>query len=203
MKRIVSIICLLTLICLSFASCNGGTTDDNVYGKLNKLMDSGVYNYLQITVTTELDELTELESVYVYTETGSGLKIEYSVEKLEQFEQVDGVWVSPDNMISTTVGSVVVKDGALVSSEGDEAPFDLKDATLPHFDFKESYFKGAVNEDGHFAASVVSPGAFMGTYNPCSAMTVDVLYHQFTITDVQLSYVSSEGNQVTAKYEYR
>lgn len=202
MKRTVSIICLLTLICLSFVSCNTGASDD-VYSKLNKLMDSSVYNYLEVTVTTTIDAQTELNSTYTYTKSDGGLKIEYSVENLGQFEQVGGAWVAPDEMITTAVGNVTVKDGAIVSSEGDDAPFDMKDAALPHFDFKEVYFKSPVSEDGHFTASVLSPGAFMGTYSPCSAMTVDVLYHEFTITDILLTYVSPEGNVVEAKYEYR
>ncbi len=104
MKRIVSIICLLTLICLTATACGVNNSGGNtVYDKLNKLMDDSVYNYISVTVTTEIDEETKLTSGYLYTKTDAGLSISYSIESLGQFEEINGVWVAPDSMIGSGV----------------------------------------------------------------------------------------------------
>lgn len=202
MKRIVSIIALLTLVCLLATSC-GGTTENTVYDKLNNLAENGVYNYLAVTVTTVIDEQTELENTYTYQQVGDELHVEFTIQSLAEYEEGSDGWIAPDDIIETVSGSAVIKDGEVVSFSGNSEAQDFSCVSFPSFNFKAAYFSSVVDEDGHFAANVVSPGAFLGTYSPCSAMSIDVNYHQFTITEMVITYTSPERHQVTAKYEYK
>lgn len=207
MKRIISIITLIALVCLAFTACGGDTTttpeDNTVYGKLTRSMASRDFDTLSITVITTAKDGTVLESEYVYSTVDEGLRIEYSAQKIEQFDISDGECVAPSDMISTVEGTVVVSEGKIILMTGQDAPVDLSGADYPEFKFKESFFSDVESMDGEFSASVLSPTAFVGFPLTCSAMTVHIYYNVFRITDILLTYTTAEGTSVSVNYEYR
>ena len=211
MKKIISTITLLLLICISFTACGGNSTGDNVqnpvdntlYGKLTTAMSSTDFDTLTVTLSTTAKNGVELKSTYVYSDVENGLKIVYTQEKLGQFTQVDGKFVAPESMIETLSGSVIVSDGKIVSSEGDASVVDLSDADYPEFKFKESYFSSVTTVDGEFAATVLSPFAFMGMSDSCSNMKVHVYYNVFRVSTIYLEYKATDGSYVNASYIYR
>ena len=211
MKKIISTITLLLLICISFTACGGNGTGDNVpnpvdntlYGKLTTAMSSTDFDTLTVTVSTTAKNGAELKSTYVYSDVENGLKIVYTEEKLGQFTQVDGKFVTPESMIETVFGTVIVSDGKIVSREGDESIIDLSGAKYPEFKFKESYFSSVTTADGEFSASVLSPLAFMGMSDSCSNMNVHVYYNVFRVSTIYLEYKALDGSLVNASYVYR
>jgi hypothetical protein len=212
MKRIVSIITLLIVICISVTACganagnnNGNTqtpTDNTVYSQLTRALSSTDFDSLTVTVTTEKDGV-ELNSTYVYTNVDAGIKIDFTQEKIGQFESSGGSYTSPDSMIVTAIGSVTVSNGKIVASEGDASFVDLSSAGYPEFKFKESYFSDVQTTDGEFSASVLSPLAFMGMSSSCSGMKVHVYYNVFRVSTIYLEYRASDGATVKTAYVYR
>lgn len=210
MKKIFSTITLLLIICITITACGGndgtdGTpapVDNTVYGQLNRAMSATDFDSLTVTVTTTTNGV-ELNSTYVYTTVDGAIKIEYTQEKIGQFEFNSGVYTAPESAIVKVVGSVTVSGGKVIASEGDASIVDLSAASYPHFKFKESYFSDVATTDGEFAATVLSPMAFMGMSDGCSGMKAHVYYNVFRVSTIYLEYKASDGSFVKTSYVYR
>ncbi len=209
MKRIFSIISVALLLCLTMTACNGNPSDlptadildVTIYGQFTSYVNSGEFNKLTATVTTTTNDGIVLTSIYVYQPVGNSLKIEYLIEKLGQFEKVDGVYTKPENMIELIDGSVIISGGKIASLIGDEAPFDISSVTYPAFQFKEAYFSSPEITDTEFSANVIFPGSFMGMQSACSNMKIIVTYDEAGVNSINLSY-NGAGETVVAEYIY-
>ncbi len=201
MKRIVSILTVICVLCLALSSCDflGGSSSCD---RLNDLMDGGVYSSMTLKTSITSSDGTKLNGEYVFVETDEGTNVRYSVEQLSSFD-LDGEISAPDSYKTVLCGSVTLSGGAVVKQEGDSLSIDYKEIKYPHFTFDSDNMTDIVDNPGSFSASVKSFSKFFGATIAGSDLRVSVFYTDISITDITVTYTSNFGSAVVLKYEYR
>lgn len=153
--RIMAAICaLLALAALS------GCAQPTVFETLS-LLSKKEYSAVVLEVTAA-GENASLSGRYAVTAEDGGRRIEYTYDSLATVEETDEGLVFPEEAVVTKSGSMTVKDGAVVSREGDEADLPLGCLTAAGMRFSEENFTAVEEEEGRVFATLTDISAFLG-----------------------------------------
>ena len=180
----------------------GGTGDITSYEALNKLVSEG-YSSLTAEIIT-LKGYNILTDTYDIEKLSDGKRITYHLTRLATFDEVDGELVIPDAYYIKYEGTVTVKDGVVTPSADAEGfnEADFISADLPALSFKEEYFSNPSFGDGEFSAAVKSPAEFFGRSVSATDMRVEVKYTSSALETILISYVSSNGANISLAYTF-
>lgn len=192
MKKVLGLICVIVLCLLCLSACGEIDLDKTACDVLNTLVAKETDN-LSLTVKTTTAEDT-LNSSYNVTKSNDTYTVTYSYEKLNGYEEVDGVIVPPTEYKSTVQGSMKVKDGIIIEQDGTSANITLETLSISGLSFNKSYFTNISNQDGSFKADVVDIEGFIGTDVNTSNMKVEVYYSVNNISSIKITYSTSTSS---------
>ena len=196
-KKTQVAIFLILVLAVNLVACGflSSTPQETVYEKLSRLAKKE-YSAVQVNVTTVTEGIT-LHSSYVTT-FGT---IQYSVDLLNLLDS--NASVLHEEYKSTLNGTAKVKDGQVVSIDGDAVSLPSYDALKGSFDFKRSYFEGERDKTGEFTATVKSPSELLGVQiDDVSDMKIAVYYDDDAIERIVLTYKTAQSS-VTTEYVFK
>ena len=201
MKRIVSIIMILTALALAFTSC-GSPEDEkpDIYSSLNKMVGEN-YSSLTVEITTS-NSFGELNSVYVITNNEDSQNVAYTEEILATFDVVDGEYVVPNDYKEKYSGSVEISKNDEDESFTSPGGILLNDLGNPKFNFQSTYFSSVINNNESFKADVTNPSDFLGKALDAKDMTLSVSFNTDKLKSIVIEYELSSGTRETVTYTF-
>lgn len=187
MKRIISILAILSIALLCFASCDGNTTKDPTLIMLNELMAETDNNYT-LNVTVESANGATTHHTYVVTETNGVMSVHQKIETLNKFTSNNGSISAPSSY--STVEEKDLKPSEIIYGNYE----------LPEFGFYDNSIGDYFGTNTKIEGDVKSLKAFMGLDIKASDATVKVVYNYVTISSITVTYVSESGSNVTLEY---
>ena len=125
----------------------------------------------------------------------------YKTQRLGKYQVVDGVLVAPENYILEKEGSATVKDGKVITQDGEEIYSGVNGLGL---NFKKSYFVEINKSEGLFEAKVINPEGLFGAEDMDAVnMSIKVAYSGKNFNRIQISYSTFEGTKVTLNYKFQ
>ena len=192
MKKVLGLICVIVLCLLCLSACGEIDLDKTACDVLNTLVTKETDN-LSLTVKTTTAE-DSLNSSYNVTKSNDTYTVTYSYEKLNGYEEVDGVIVPPAEYKSTVQGSMKVKDGIIIEQDGTSVNITLETLSVSGLSFNKSFFTNISNQDGAFKADVVDIEGFIGTDVNTSNMKVEVRYSVNKISSIKITYSTTTAD---------
>ena len=192
MKKRIVLIALLVLVLVCLTAC--GNVENTLTAVTTLLKED--YSNVTINVTTETSNVT-LQGVYSLSFDGDKTTIEYSYDKLNELD-IDG---NNAGSYKTTISGTAVVQGNTVTENG--VPVELPAGPLDYtgLSFKEGFFNKARVSNGSFSANVRNPKGFTGNNDfVCSNMRVEVKFTTDSLSEINITYVSANGNNVTVVY---
>lgn len=188
----VAFILVFALFCL--CSCDFGSSSDR-YSVMNKILRAEHEN-VKLDVVTEKDGTT-LHSAFDVHNSDDVSTVQYSVQQLATFEDNQ----LPDNYIKTLNGTVELRNGEVVKSDGDEIEVNFEIFSFG-YNFKDKFFSDAKYENGAFTAKVTNVNSFVGDSEfDGTNMTV-----RFNYADIEpqlvVAYTTASGVSVTMTYKF-
>lgn len=198
MKRIISIL-LVTLLTIALL-CACDVISANIdFDEVNALTEVS-YSGWNISTSTLYKEIM-LESVFNITKGEEQTEISYSVEQLNELS-IDAT----SEFKSVKEGSVIVKDGKILSSEGAELSQDIGTLENVGLNFKGKYFstvtKAVSGKITTLTATVKDVQGFMGKDVDATSMKVDLTYSADGFNYIKLKYNTKDGANVTVEYTF-
>ena len=192
MKKVLGLICVIVLCLLCLSACGEIDLDKTACDVLNTLVAKETDN-LSLTVKTTTAEDT-LNGSYNVTKSNDTYIVTYSYEKLNGYEEVDGVMVPPTEYKSTVQGTMKVKNGVIIEQDGTSANITLETLSVSGLSFNKSFFTNISNQDGAFKADVVDIEGFIGTDVNTSNMKVEVRYSVNKISFIKITYSTNSAD---------
>lgn len=191
MKRKILVLVSLVLV-LTFVLCACVTED--TYSDINKLLNIQ-YSKVELTVSTTLNGET-LTSTVTSTLNGDRTTIDYTLQQYATFG--DNI---PDSFVEEKTGQLVVRNGEIISHNGDQAVLEIEQVTAK-FHFESSYFGSAQMSGNKFAGIVSNPQGFFGDADFVGdGVKVTVVFDE-VIKNLQVNYTSANGAQVKLVYTF-
>lgn len=187
MKRIISILAILSIALLCFASCNGNTTKDPTLIMLNEMVTEADNNYT-LNVTIESANGATTHHTYVVTETNGVMSVHQKIETLNKFTSNNGSISAP-----SSYSAVEEKD--LKPSEIIKGNYEL-----PKFGFYDNSIGDYFGIGTKIEGNVKSLKALMGLDIQATDAKVKVAYSYTAISSITVTYVSESGSNVTLEY---
>lgn len=191
---------LLAAVCAAACLTGCGTESerarDDRYEHLNEMLRAE-YSRIVLTVTDTFDGGTFLKSEYVLSYSDGGVTVEYTAER---FAVIGDLGEPLPEAKTTLSGRAVVKDGVIVSAEGDDVGLSA-DIAKTGFTFKEEYFENAEFGDVFFAADVKDADAFFGTRISGSGMKAEATFFD-VFSELSVTYLSAGGYDVEFRYVF-
>ena len=187
MKRIISILAILFVALLCFASCDGKTTKDPTLIELNDLMALEDNNYT-LNVTVESANGAATHHTYVVKETNGVMSVHQKIETLNKFTVENGSASTPSSY--STV------------EQKDLKPYEIMNGNyeLPEFGFYDNSIGDYFGIGTKIEGDIKSLKAFMGLDIKASDAKVKVVYNYVAISSITVTYVSESGSHVTLEY---
>ena len=203
MKKVLFIITITLVLVLSLTAC---IAVDNVYNDLNNMAEKG-YSKIDLTISTQTEGVTLIDTINFLFDTTDGEidknngKATYKTQRLGKYQVVDGVLVAPENYILEKEGSATVKDGKVITQDGEEIYSGVNGLGL---NFKKSYFVEINKSEGLFEAKVINPEGLFGAEDMDAVnMSIKVAYSGKNFNRIQISYSTFEGTKVTLNYKFQ
>lgn len=196
-KSILILAACLAALSLSACSGNGGPSASAQYNSLNEMLKAD-YSEIDITVSDTFDTDIFLKSEYKINFSADETTVSYTVEKfLPAGDTLDG----PIDLDKTVLkGEAVIKDGVIVSVDGDDVNLSA-DIAVTGMSFKPGYFKNAEITGMTLRADVKDPSGFLGYELTCSGMRIEADFlDAFYFIDI--TYTSEIGSQVEYRYDF-
>lgn len=194
---IIAAVCAAAAFFGGCQSCNSEPTDNKKggYEALNDLLALD-YSGFKLTVTDTFDAETSLKSEYVVEYSANGATVNYSIERFAEISL--GTPVSSAKV--TLEGVAVIKDGVVVSVDGDDVNITA-DAAETGLNFKEEYFENARLTGINFNADVKNSSGFLGADITCTEMKVQA-YFPKALDNIKITYKADGGNRVEYVYKF-
>ena len=203
MKKVLFIIAITLVLVLSLTAC---IAVDNVYNDLNNMAEKG-YSKIDLTIATQTEGVTLTDTINFLFDTTNGEidknngNATYKTQRLGKYQVVDGILVAPENYIVEKEGSATVKDGKVITQEGEEIYSGVNGLGL---NFKKSYFVEINKSEGLFEAKVINPEGLFGAEDMDAVnMSIKVAYSGKNFNRIQISYSTFEGTKVTLNYNFQ
>lgn len=191
MKRKILVLVSLVLV-LTFVLCACVTED--TYSNINKLLKIQ-YSKVELTVSTTLNGET-LTSTVTSTLDGDRTTIDYKLQQFATFG--DNV---PDSFIEEKIGQLVVRNGEIISHNGDQAVLEIEQVTAK-FRFESSYFSSAQVSGKKFTGVVSNAQDFFGDADFVGDGVKVIVVFDEVIESLQVDYTSANGAQVKLIYTF-
>lgn len=205
MKKIISILALLLCCALAFTACDTPVIPEPDYSEvmttLNTLIAKDVSAF-DLNVTTRNGNNT-LKSTYLVTSEGELVNVSFSYEVMNKFTEIDGVFYPPSEEKSTLEGKIVLKDGEILSEEGEPLDADIETLTFSGITFDAKYFDGIKVSGGVFEAKVTDAVSFLGRDVSSADMSVRVHYSDAGISKITLKYNTPSGSDIEIVYDIK
>lgn len=194
---IIAAVCAAAAFFGGCQSCNSEPTDNKKggYEALNDLLALD-YSGFKLTVTDTFDAETSLKSVYEIEYSANGATVNYSIERFAEISL--GTPVSSAKV--TLEGVAVIKDGVVVSVDGDDVNITA-DAAETGLNFKEEYFENTQFTGISLKADVKNASGFLGTDIACTEMKVQA-YFPKSLDNIKITYKTDGGNHVEYVYKF-
>lgn len=192
MKKVLGLICVIVLCLLCLSACVETDSGKVACDQLNRLI-SKESKSLSLTVKTTTAEDT-LTGSYNINKVDDAYTVSYSYEKLNGYEEIDGVIVPPTEYKSTIQGTMKVKDGIVIEQDGASVNIALESLSASGLSFNKDYFANISNREGVFKADVVDTQGFIGYDAEISNMQVEVTYSLTNISRIKITYSTSTAS---------
>ncbi len=164
MKKIIFVIAILLCATFCLTSCDLVPTDTDVsYDAINQMIKAD-YSKLTIEITTKpTGESDGIVSEIICTNVSKTCAlVDYIIQQYAIID-VDGDTITmPDSQITTKRGSVVLTDGKVTSSTGDEVDFDFANIDKINLVFNADNFANTNFNGADFSADVTNVKGFLG-----------------------------------------
>ena len=200
MKRIFSLCLVVLLLVLSLASCqmgdsNGSQPEKNIYSTLNEMVAKN-YSTVMLSIASTENGATMTDN-YTIMQLGDDTLVTYSCTRRSVFEGD----VIPDSYYTTYTGSLVIRDGKIVSQEGQSVDVSFEALSLKGLCFSGDVFSNVQNEAGKFTADIVDVDGFFGQSSfEISDASVSLTYGTGLQTLV-ITYTAQNGATVVIDYQ--
>lgn len=192
MKKVLGLICVIVLCLLCLSACVETDSEKVACDQLNRLI-SKESKSLSLTVKTTTAEDT-LTGSYNINKVDDAYTVSYSYEKLNGYEEIDGVIVPPTEYKSTIQGTMKVKDGIVIEQDGASVNIALESLSVSGLSFNKDYFANISNREGVFKADVIDTQGFIGYDAEISNMQVEVTYSLTNISRIKITYSTSTAS---------
>ena len=164
------------------------------------------YQSVNMEVQTTMNGVT-LVSTFSSNIGSTSTAVTYSVQELATFDNTDGNYVVPDNMIVKKTGTAIIKNGVIVEQNGDAVEILVTSLENLTIQFKDSFFNMAQStyEAGAyvFKADVTNIKGFTGNDNfDGTNMSIMVRYNE-KLSSMVIDYTSANGATVKVIYTFR
>lgn len=194
MKKYIVIAIITVVLALTLCAC---TVNINInqadYDKLTSMLDA-TYSGWTLTVKTSSSNV-ELENKFVITKEAEHTTIEYKIEELGLLSMDSDSEFKVEHK-----GSAVVKDGKIVSLNGEEVDVQLEKLETIGLTFKSDYFENVKMTDSAIQADVKDPSGFLGTDISCTDMKL-VAGFGSSFNYIRITY-KANGADVEYNYEF-
>lgn len=201
-KFIITIITLVFTFsfCACLTSCK--TPQENnvtIYTRLSQMLNSD-YDSATLNVTTKNQSYTLKSNFSITYLEDNSTKIDYLVQQISQFEQVDGNMVAPEGFYTTKEGSVTIFNNQVVELNGDQISLDFAQVSKVNFDFTSTNFSNVKLTNTSFVADVTNPKSFLNAKDfDGQDLSVTIIYAQ-KISSITLNYTTANNSQVKIYY---
>ena len=196
-KRIFTIAAVCAAVCCLGACAEHKEPVKDELEALNAMLKAD-YSQIVLTVTDTFDETASLTSEYTFTYSGDTVTVAYTVER---FAGADDMMNDPLGSLKTTLtGEAVIKDGVIVSLNGDDVGLTADNVRLG-LTFKAEYFEVTEISGVRFTADVKNVRGFLDWTLPCTNMKVRATFLE-VFYDIQITYTSAIGSNVEYKYVF-
>ena len=205
MKKKILVTIIIAILALTLTACGLIPKDGDTYDELNEMLKSD-YQGVNLEVQTTMNGVTLVNSFTSNIGTNSTI-VTYSVQELATFDNTDGSYVVPDNMIVKKTGTAVIKNGVIVEQNGDEVEIPVTSLENISIQFKQSFFNMAQETYEAsayvFKADVTNIKGFTGNDNfDGTNMSVMVRYND-KLSSMVIDYTSANGATVKVIYTFR
>lgn len=205
MKKKILVTIIIAILALTLTACGLIPKDGDTYDELNEMLKAD-YQSVNLEVQTTMNGVTLVNS-FTSNIGANNTIVTYSVQELATFDNTDGNYVVPDNMIVKKTGTAVIKNGVIVEQNGDAVEISVTSLENLTIKFKDSFFNMAQStyEAGAyvFKADVTNIKGFTGNDNfDGTNMSIMVRYND-KLSSMVIDYTSANGATVKAIYTFR
>ena len=167
---------------------------EDIYSRLAGLADKS-YDLIILDITST----TAHVSLGARYELSSD-EVRYSVERLNKIS-IDDIASNPASYKTTLTGVATVKNGVIVSLNGDDVDLPEYTELKGLFTFDEKCFCEVKDEGGVFTADIVNPDSFFARDVDVTDARISVVYTDDAFISITLSYKTSAAT-VVAVYTF-
>ncbi len=187
-KILISIILIVSLLCVSACDARGSFADLDNMAKQN-------YSVVERTVKTTSNG--ETLTSHFTVRSGDVVEIDYSVEQLNKIDIND----MPDDFKSVKTGSVKLNGENVVEQTGDEVDVNFVAIAKVNLNFSQDYFTQVKWKSGKMTAAVSDAQGFLGSNVNYILMAVEVEYSNM-LNKVTVEYITANDVTVQLTYEF-
>ena len=159
--KVFSLLLAALLLSAALMSCKGGSEPTEME-RVQSLLGAE-YSGATVNVTTARTGET-LTSSYKLTKDGDGVKVNYSIQTLAEFNVTDGVIEAPTgDRVRLSVGEARVVGTQVAHLSGDPCPYDLSGVAIPSFTVNEKTVGVSSMDQASFELTLIDPDGFFGT----------------------------------------
>lgn len=205
MKKKILVTIIIAILALTLTACGLIPKDGDTYDELNEMLKAD-YQSVNLEVQTTMNGVTLVNS-FTSNIGANNTIVTYSVQELATFDNTDGNYVVPDNMIVKKTGTAVIKNGVIVEQNGDAVEISVTSLENLTIKFKDSFFNMAQStyEAGAyvFKADVTNIKGFTGNDSfDGTNMSIMVRYND-KLSSMVIDYTSANGATVKVIYTFR
>lgn len=205
MKKKILVTIIIAMLALTLTACHLVPETDDTYAELNNMVKLD-YQSVNMEVQTTMNGVT-LVSTFSSNIGSTSTAVTYSVQELATFDNTDGSYVVPDNMIVKKTGTAIIKNGVIVEQNGDAVEIPVTSLENLTIQFKDSFFnmaQGTYEAGAYvFKADVTNIKGFTGNDNfDGTNMSIMVRYND-KLSSMVIDYTSANGATVKVIYTFR
>ena len=167
---------------------------EDIYSRLAELANRE-YGLITLDITSTTSHVS-LGARYEI----SADEVRYSVERLNRIS-IDDIASNPASYKKTLTGVATVKNGVIVSINGDDVELPEYTELKGLFTFDEKCFCEVKDEGGVFTADIVNPDSFFTRDVDVTDARISVVYTDDALVSITLSYTTSAAT-VVAVYTF-
>ncbi len=205
MKKKILVTIIIAILALTLTACGLIPKDGDTYDELNEMLKAD-YQSVNLEVQTTMNGVTLVNS-FTSNIGANNTIVSYEIQELATFDNTDGSYAVPDNMIVKKTGTAVIKNGVIVEQNGDAVEISVTSLENLTIKFKDSFFNMAQStyEAGAyvFKADVTNIKGFTGNDNfDGTNMSIMVRYND-KLSSMVIDYTSANGATVKVIYTFR
>lgn len=165
MKKIIFVIAILLCAIFCLTSCDlipVGSVDVS-YEAIHQMITAD-YSKLTIEITTKpAGESDGIVSKIEYLSVNDSVKmVNYSIQQYAKIEVDGDVITLPESQTTTKKGSVMLTNGNVTNSTGDEVDIDFDGIDKLNLSFNDQNLSNVTKKNGVLTANVTNVSAFLG-----------------------------------------